>query len=466
LQIWGDNLNMKRRAKTKSVKRRKEPKEMKEWNDTISDLNKYKLSDQESQQRKAALVSKHREIAREEWLKKQDEIKQGKLPKEIQELIAPPKKKYTSNSAYISKDPKNSNNRPTTSLSKPDPLLYAGAPSLKPSYTIIRTTHRPASASINPIQATETYARTYSSNIAYDSSAFTDLKSLDRLDSAMQQLESAMNKAIDYNPEYINRSYTHHEEDKSEISDSSIFTYSPEGSATPVRPASPYQPQFSSILEYKENSTPPQDYANSHFDAYTPEDKDAGYNPYLIEPKTNSKFDMSTLKGYTLENTFGKEEYDTDKYIGWLDRDQDRKQVEDESDMKFSNIYTKFLNNTSEYIQSTKSQEKSLPESDVTSSHADYLAQLLEQTRKDLEHMQVPSFPAFEVRSTDPRQDLLKEIPAELHENYSEDLIGASYRLRPIPKFSSGPVIRGKVPISSLALVDSVKRMPSFRSNM
>jgi hypothetical protein len=175
---------------------------------------------------------------------------------------------------------------------------------------------------------------------------------------------------------------------------------------------------------------------------------------------------MSTLKGYTLENTFGKEEYDTDKYIGWLDRDQDRKQVEDESDMKFSNIYTKFLNNTSEYIQSTKSQEKSLPESDVTSSHADYLAQLLEQTRKDLEHMQVPSFPAFEVRSTDPRQDLLKEIPAELHENYSEDLIGASYRLRPIPKFSSGPVIRGKVPISSLALVDSVKRMPSFRSNM
>lgn len=477
---------MKRRSKSKSVKRRKLPEC---WIDTITDMNQYKLTTEETQQRKAAYVSKHKEAAREEWLKKQEEIKQGKIPKEIQEIIAPPKKKYTSNSAHISKDPKNSNNRPMTSLQRHTPVAFSGTPTLNPSYTTIRTTYRPATSSvISTLKQSESsdlyshaYNTGYSPTIQYDPSAFSDLKSLDRLDSAMHQLESAMTKAIEYSPDYINRTYTYHEEaDRSEISDSSIFTYSPEGQATPVRDYSPQQTRFQSILEeYKENTPPPL--SSPRYEAYTPETKqESAYNAYLIEPKTNSKFDINSIKGYTLENTFGKVDtgsfspLDSEPvYKDWTsshthsENSKPARDTEDGlTDMKFSNIYSKFLTNTSEYIESSKPSRSIMESEDATSSHADYLAHLLEQTRKDLEYMKVPSYPTFEFRSTDAKQDLLKQIPSELHQNYDEDLISAQYSLKPIPKFSSGPIIRGKVPMSSLALVDSVKRMPSFRTNM
>jgi hypothetical protein len=64
-----------------------------QWDDSTADRTQYRLTYAEQLQRKASLVSKNKESAREELIKRQELLKQGKIPEEIKKTNSNPVKK-------------------------------------------------------------------------------------------------------------------------------------------------------------------------------------------------------------------------------------------------------------------------------------------------------------------------------------------------------------------------------------
>ena len=70
-----------------------------QWDDSTADRTQYRLTYAEQLQRKASLVSKNKEQAREELSKRQELLKQGKIPEDIKKTISIPSKKSTPKSS-------------------------------------------------------------------------------------------------------------------------------------------------------------------------------------------------------------------------------------------------------------------------------------------------------------------------------------------------------------------------------
>jgi hypothetical protein len=82
------------------------------WDDSLADRTQYRLTYAEQIQRKAALVSKNKESAREELQKRQELLKQGKIPEEIKKTMrnvsAKPKTTSANNTPCVMSNAKNS----------------------------------------------------------------------------------------------------------------------------------------------------------------------------------------------------------------------------------------------------------------------------------------------------------------------------------------------------------------------
>lgn len=72
-----------------------------EWNDRFYETKDYKASKAELLQKKISLVSKNRKAAKEEWRRKQEALKKGKVPQEYKEYLGPKQKKYTAKSNFL-----------------------------------------------------------------------------------------------------------------------------------------------------------------------------------------------------------------------------------------------------------------------------------------------------------------------------------------------------------------------------
>ena len=83
-----------------------------QWDDSLADRTQYRLTYAEQLQRKAALVSKNKESAKEELNKRHEMLKQGKIPEEL--------KKTLRNSSTKAKATQNSH-KPTSSASNLKP---------------------------------------------------------------------------------------------------------------------------------------------------------------------------------------------------------------------------------------------------------------------------------------------------------------------------------------------------------
>lgn len=69
-----------------------------QWDDSLADRSQYRLTYSEQLQRKAAYVSKNKESAREELQKRQELLKQGRIPEEIKKTLRTPSVKHTAHS--------------------------------------------------------------------------------------------------------------------------------------------------------------------------------------------------------------------------------------------------------------------------------------------------------------------------------------------------------------------------------
>lgn len=129
-----------------------------QWDDSLADRSQYRLTYSEQLQRKAAYVSKNKESAREELQKRQEMLKQGKIPEEIKKTIRSPSVKQ----AVHSKSQKNS-----VSIQKEVPVVPQ----------VVKETH------FAPLKKTQ------------KNSIEDHLDTLSKLDQAMKDLEAAMIKA-------------------------------------------------------------------------------------------------------------------------------------------------------------------------------------------------------------------------------------------------------------------------------
>lgn len=253
------------------------------WDDTKNDLSQYRLSFAEQINRRASLVSKNKEKAREELSKKQEMLKQGKIPKEVKQVIAPPPKKFTANSATIAKNPKNSNNRPSTAK----PVPQEPKPQVKPSN--VKTTK------VGSFQ--EQY------------------QTLTKLDEAMKQLESAMMDSLQpvshqSSLQQVPSQHFSLEEpldytEPNELSQDSIFCLSPD-TQTPVQQSFEKIPEnsFRSILEEATGPTEP----------YEPPEDDYASNLAKLLEDTKKDLENMQIPDYEVQE-FHEEppcEYDQD----------------------------------------------------------------------------------------------------------------------------------------------------------
>lgn len=127
-----------------------------QWDDSTGDRSQYRLTYAEQLQRKAALVSKNKEQAREELIKRQELLKMGKIPEDIKKTIAPAKKSVA---------------KPQKTLKKSQSVISDPIPDLPTHFASLKKTSKP---------------------IIED-----QLESLNKLDLAMKELEAAMLKAAD-----------------------------------------------------------------------------------------------------------------------------------------------------------------------------------------------------------------------------------------------------------------------------
>jgi hypothetical protein len=133
-----------------------------QWDDSTADRTQYRLTYAEQLQRKASLVSKNKESAREELLKRQEVLKMGKIPEDIKKTI--------------SRGPKKQNS----------------ASKLKKSFSIPEAM---PTESPNPSHHFASLKKTPNPTIE------TQIDSLNKLDIAMKELEAAMLKSVASKPE-------------------------------------------------------------------------------------------------------------------------------------------------------------------------------------------------------------------------------------------------------------------------
>ena len=161
-----------------------------QWDDSLADRNQYRLTYAEQLQRKASLVSKNKEQAREELIKRQEQLKLGKIPEDVKKTITNPPKKVAQ---------------------KPMKTLKKSSSAVGEIY--------PPSEPINPPNHFAVLKKTFKS-IAEDQH-----ESLNKLDIAMKELEASMLKAVNSKPEEIplEHNYKHEGYRDDTISEASLF---------------------------------------------------------------------------------------------------------------------------------------------------------------------------------------------------------------------------------------------------
>lgn len=327
-----------------------------------------------------------------EWAQKQELLKQGIVPKEMREVIKKPKPKPGK------KECQSTLKRPTSA--RPSTVTLTATQAVR--YSGLRTTTAidPQASTLKPIPS------------PVRPSEETPLDSLKRLDEAMNQLELAMMSAID-TPGYSQHQYdtrgnqgdaeeeivcerqyftqeltpekTKYED--SEVSESSIFSLSPDHSQEnfypkrEIRPGKQELGQGKTVLKWEENEP----------------EMSVTVSPDLV------------LEGYDVRTRYPPE-----------------------------------------------TEDVPLAEPSICSVEtADYLAQLLAQTRKDLEHMQIPE-PICTLDSSS-----LPPAEPVLDRNYQSDLMPQPYTIKPIARELHNPVVRsGGRSSNSLAIGSSLGPAP------
>ena len=156
-----------------------------QWDDSTADRTQYRLTYAEQLQRKASLVSKNKESAREELIKRQELLKQGKIPEEIKKTIQTQSKK-PGKLATLKKSSSFSKELP--GYKDPDPVSN--------HFVQLKKTQKP---------------------VIED-----QLESLNKLDQAMKELEQAMLKSVSSKPEGYQSAKTDAYKDET-ISEGSLF---------------------------------------------------------------------------------------------------------------------------------------------------------------------------------------------------------------------------------------------------
>lgn len=369
------------------------------WDDSNTDLSRYRLSAMEQLQKHAAVVSKNKEAARLEWAQRQELLKQGIVPKDMQEVIKKPKPRPTK------RECQSTLKRPASA--RPSSAAVTMTKTQQSRYSGFKTTAGvdPQAATIKPVGS--------EGNTQGKCTVETPLDSLMRLDEAMNQLERAMMSTIedpkpsqstkyaDYMMEYetrlpqkenlstvddeirYDRQYLVGEKevekqenrylDESEVSESSIFSLSPDHSQESFYPRK--QIPLSDPIPYNSPSSLPKWQTSPPIPSIPPG------TDLLIEPKDYHQ--PTTSSKPTDDNPLEE--------------------------------------------PSTCSVET-----------ADYLSLLLAQTRKDLEQMQIP----------EPTSTIEDEVfppisvPVTLERNYQPDLMPQPYTIKPIAKELHNPVVR------------------------
>ena len=145
-----------------------------QWDDSLADRTQYRLTYAEQLQRKAALVSKNKESAREELSKRHEMLKQGKIPEEL--------KKTLRNSSTKAKPTQNSH-KSTNSASNLKPASKIGINGKESNDLQQITTSNRIETHFAPLKKTG------------KPSIEDQLDTLTKLDQAMKELEAAMLKA-------------------------------------------------------------------------------------------------------------------------------------------------------------------------------------------------------------------------------------------------------------------------------
>lgn len=145
-----------------------------QWDDSLADRTQYRLTYAEQLQRKAALVSKNKESAKEELNKRHEMLKQGKIPEEL--------KKTLRNSSTKAKATQNSH-KPTSSASNLKPASKIALNGKESNDLQQNVTSNKIETHFAPLKKTG------------KPSIEDQLDTLTKLDQAMKELEAAMLKA-------------------------------------------------------------------------------------------------------------------------------------------------------------------------------------------------------------------------------------------------------------------------------
>ena len=96
-------MKCKNKARPATASRKKQPVSKPAWNDNITDLSRYQLSNMELLQRKVSCSSKNRMQAKEDVSKVQQQLKEGKLPAAYKDAIMHKQKKVNLKEEYRQK---------------------------------------------------------------------------------------------------------------------------------------------------------------------------------------------------------------------------------------------------------------------------------------------------------------------------------------------------------------------------
>ena len=455
------------------------------WDDSNSDLSRYRLSDMELLQKRASVVSKNKEAARVEWAQRQALLKQGIVPKEMQELIKKPKP------APVKKECKSTlkrggSGRPSSAAGS---VAGCGGKTQQARFSGLRTT-----AGVDPQAVTLKPDGTVTGPEAKDDT----FESLKRLVEAMSQLERAMVSAIQdpgqtkgesygqkYSPDvpikYSPETLTSYYPEKSpKYSSDQPLSYNVEKGTTDAylglpQKYSPEQPQ-------KYYSDSPQDHyypekrqafpltnkplpaSVSVPESYFPDNPVLSY-PSTYHPRPDDEDEVSESSVFSLspdhsQDTFNPARYrdDSDEDVisvppAWQDYEQVRPVTVQPQSVP---CYEPKISEGAGVDQ----YKENLEEPNICSVEtADYLALMLEQTRKDLELMKIPDQC---VQGGEEEEEFPQLPPVQsFGRNYEGDLMPRPYILRPVAKELYNPVVRSAGQMSnSLSLGSSLGPAP------
>jgi len=373
------------------------------WDDSNTDLSRYRLSATEQLQKHAAVVSRNKETARQEWAQRQELLKQGIVPRDMQEVIKKPKPKPAK------KECQSTLKRPASA--RPSATVSTLTKTQQSRYSGFKTTAAvdPQAATLKPVENEGNYRGILPAETPFDS--------LKRLDEAMNQLERAMMSTIE-EPKAQQGSK---EEDYSRL-----------------------MREYATRLPQKENFGEAEDeiqYDRSYLGGGEPGEKQ--------EPEYLDEAEVSESSIFSLSPDHSQESFHPKKLIpasdpmpysaaGSLPKWQTGPPVS--SIAPSTNLLVDSAGYSRPQTSPKQTDDISLEEPNICSVEtADYLSLLLAQTRKDLEQMQIP----------DPTPTLEEEvfpstpIPPALERNYQPDLMPQPYTITPIARELHNPVVRG-----------------------